>query len=151
MIFLRFLKIRKKINSEMQLLIICDKNMRRLMGSRIIESAAYCNQILLAHLNTNSAQNASVNWITRLLLSILCRPKVILLGGGLSLPRSEAERKPVWFCRRSWWTRQSTVVNFTNILRSAIMPIYLRQKSTNLQFKYRKAAHTVSFTDLDVF
>ncbi len=34
---------------------------RRLMGSRLIESAAYCNQIWLAHLYINSAQNTSVN------------------------------------------------------------------------------------------
>ncbi len=29
---------------------------RRLMGSRVIESAAYCNQILLAQQRINSAQ-----------------------------------------------------------------------------------------------
>ncbi len=55
---------------------------RRLIGSRIIESAAYCNQKLLAHLFLNSTQNTSVNWIIRLLLSLLCWPKVILLSGG---------------------------------------------------------------------
>ncbi len=55
---------------------------RRLMGSRLIESAAYCNQIWLAQLYINSAQNTSVNWIIRLLLSLLCRPKVIPLSGG---------------------------------------------------------------------
>ena len=55
---------------------------RRLIGSRIIESAAYCNQKLLAHLYLNSTQNTSVNWIIRLLLSLVCRPKVILLSGG---------------------------------------------------------------------
>jgi hypothetical protein len=32
----------------------------RLIGSRIIESAAYCNQKLLAHLYLNSKQNTSV-------------------------------------------------------------------------------------------
>ncbi len=52
------------------------------MGSRLIESAAYCNQIWLAQLYINSAQNTSVNWNIRLLLSLLCRPKVILLSGG---------------------------------------------------------------------
>ena len=31
-------------------------------------------------------------------------------------------------------------VNFTTILRAAFVPIYLRQKSTNLKCKYRKAA-----------
>ncbi len=30
----------------------------------------------------NSAQNTSVNWIIRLLLALLCWPKVILLSGG---------------------------------------------------------------------
>ncbi len=54
----------------------------RLIGSRIIEPAAYCNQKLLAHLYLNSTQNTSVNWIIRLLLSLLCWPKVILLSGG---------------------------------------------------------------------
>jgi hypothetical protein len=34
---------------------------RRLIGSRIIESAAYCNQKLLAHLYLNSTQNTLVN------------------------------------------------------------------------------------------
>ncbi len=33
---------------------------RRLMGSRLIESAAYCNQILLAQQFINSAQNTSI-------------------------------------------------------------------------------------------
>ena len=33
-----------------------------------------------------------------------------------------------------------SLVNFTNILRTAFAPISLRQKSTNLQYKYRKAA-----------
>jgi hypothetical protein len=57
-------------------------NARRLIGSRIIESAAYCNQKLLEHLYLNRTQNTSVNWIIRLLLSLLCWPKVILLSGG---------------------------------------------------------------------
>jgi hypothetical protein len=47
---------------------------RRLMGSRIIESTAYCNHISLAQSYINRAQNTSVNWIIRLLLSILGRP-----------------------------------------------------------------------------
>ncbi len=55
---------------------------RRLMGSQLIESAAYCNQILLAQQYINSAQNTSVNWIIWLLLSLLSPPKVILLSGG---------------------------------------------------------------------
>ncbi len=52
------------------------------MGSRIIESAAYCNHISRAQVYINRAQNTLVNWIIRLLLSLLCRPKVILLSGG---------------------------------------------------------------------
>ncbi len=55
---------------------------RRLIGSRIVESAAYCNHKLLALLHLNSTQTTSVNWIIRLLLSLLCWPKVILLSGG---------------------------------------------------------------------
>ena len=55
---------------------------RRLIGSRIIESAAYCNQMLLVPLYLNSTQKPSVNWIIRLMLSLLCWPKVILLSGG---------------------------------------------------------------------
>jgi hypothetical protein len=31
------------------------------------------------------------------------------------------------------------VVNFTNILQAAYAPIFLRQKSTNLKSKYKKA------------
>jgi hypothetical protein len=34
---------------------------RRFMGSRIIESAAYCNQILLAELQIDIAQNTLIN------------------------------------------------------------------------------------------
>ena len=54
----------------------------RLIGSWIIESAAYWNQILLVPLYLNSAQKTSVNWIIWLLLSLLCWPKLILLSGG---------------------------------------------------------------------
>ncbi len=36
-------------------------NARRLMGSQIIESDTYCNQILLAQLYLKGAQKASVN------------------------------------------------------------------------------------------
>ncbi len=60
----------------------CKYSVRRLIGSRIIESAAYCNQIMLFPLYLNSTQKTLVNWIIRLLLSILCWPKVILLSGG---------------------------------------------------------------------
>ncbi len=66
---------------------------RRLIGSRIIESAAYCNQKLLAHLYLNSTQNPSVNWIIRLLLSLLCWPKVSLLSGGHCITRIVKRRK----------------------------------------------------------
>jgi hypothetical protein len=55
---------------------------RRLIGSRIKESAAYCNQKLLAYLYLDSVQNTSANWIIRLLLLPLCWPKVIILSGG---------------------------------------------------------------------
>ncbi len=55
---------------------------RRLMGSQLIESAAYCNQTWLAKLYINSAQNTLVNWIIQLLVSILCQPKVIPLSDG---------------------------------------------------------------------
>ncbi len=54
---------------------------RHLIGSRIIESVAYCNQNFLVHLYLNSTQHTSVNCIILLLLSVLCRPKVILLSG----------------------------------------------------------------------
>jgi hypothetical protein len=53
------------------------------MGSLLIESAAYSNQILLAKSYLNNAQNTLVNRIIRLLLSLLFRPYVILLSGGL--------------------------------------------------------------------
>ncbi len=36
---------------------------RCLIGSRIIECAAYCNQKLLTYLYLNSTQNTSFNWI----------------------------------------------------------------------------------------
>ena len=54
----------------------------RLIGSRIIESAAYSNQILLVQSYPNSAHKTSVNWIIRLMLSLLCWPKMILLSSG---------------------------------------------------------------------
>ena len=53
----------------------------RLIGSRIIESAAYCYQILVP-VYLSSEQSTSINWIIRLLSSLLCLPKVILLSGG---------------------------------------------------------------------
>ncbi len=34
-------------------------------------------------------------------------------------------------------------VNFTNILRAAFAPIFLRQKTTNLKCKSKKAAHKI--------
>ncbi len=45
---------------------------RRLIGPHIIVSAAYCNQIQLDPLSINCTQNTLVNWIIRLLLSLLC-------------------------------------------------------------------------------
>jgi len=50
------------------------KHIRGFIRSPLIESAAYCNQILLVPLYLNSAQNALVNWIIGLLLSLLCWP-----------------------------------------------------------------------------
>ena len=55
---------------------------RRLIRSWIIESATYCNQMLLFPLFLNSKQKMSDNWINWLLWSLLCWPKVILLCGG---------------------------------------------------------------------
>ncbi len=55
-------------------------NARHLIGSRILKSAAYWK--LLAQLYLNSTQNTSLNWIIRILLSLLCWPKMILLSGG---------------------------------------------------------------------
>jgi hypothetical protein len=55
---------------------------RRFIESRTIESAAYCDQNFQILLNLNSKQKMLVNWIIRLLLSLLCRPKVIILSGG---------------------------------------------------------------------
>jgi len=43
-------------------LLFSQYSARRLIGSRIIESAAYSNQILMAPLYFNSTQNTSVNW-----------------------------------------------------------------------------------------
>ena len=54
----------------------------RLIWSRIIESAAYCIQILLVRLYPNSTQKGRLNWISQVLLPLLCWPKVILLCGG---------------------------------------------------------------------
>ena len=56
----------------------------RLIGSLVIESADYCNHTLLApnKLYQNSAHKRLGIWIIRLMLSLLCWPKVILLSGG---------------------------------------------------------------------
>ncbi len=54
---------------------------RRLIGSRIIESANHRNNKLLVSLFLSNMQN-TVNWISRLLLSLLYWPEVILLSGG---------------------------------------------------------------------
>ena len=67
---------------SMGLQITHGSKLSRLIGSRIIESAAYCNQILLVSLYLNSTQNTSFNWIIWLLLSLLCWPEVILLSDG---------------------------------------------------------------------
>ena len=44
---------------------------------------------------------------------------------------------------------QRPVVNYTNVLRATFAPISLRQKRTNLQCKYRKAAQNISFQKAD--
>ena len=54
----------------------------RSIRSRIIESAAFCNQIFHVPLYINSTQNSWFSWIVRLLLSLLCWPKTILLSSG---------------------------------------------------------------------
>ncbi len=83
--FQGIIKITSQGIVDYNILIIDCYSARRLTGSRIIESAAYCNQTMQAHLYLNSTQNMSVNWIIRLLLSLLCWPKVILLCGGTVL------------------------------------------------------------------
>ncbi len=52
------------------------------IGSQLKVSAAHCDQILLIPLYLKRAQNTSIIWIIRLLLSLKYRPKVILLRGG---------------------------------------------------------------------
>ncbi len=64
---------------------------RRLIGWRIIESAAHCNHKLLALLYLISTQNTSVNWIFWILLSLFCWSKVILISGG------HCSKKKIWF------------------------------------------------------
>jgi hypothetical protein len=83
--YIIFFYVEWKINInlyKMCQLILMYYSALRLMGSRIIESAAYWNQILLTQLYIDKAQNKSVNWISRLLLSLLCWSEVILLSGG---------------------------------------------------------------------
>jgi hypothetical protein len=81
----------------------CYYSVRRLIGSRIIESSAYCNQIFLVPLYLNSTQNTSVNWISWLLLSFLCWPKVILLSGGhCSLKKEFTKDINCWKLRYTW-------------------------------------------------
>jgi hypothetical protein len=96
-------------------------NARRLIGSRIIESAAYCNQKLLAHLYLNSTQNTSLNWIIRLLLSLLCWLKVILLSGGhcISIYLKESASLEIKFCvdqvEGPWHYSNVTVTTYSPI------------------------------------
>jgi len=65
----------------------------RLTGLQTTESAAYSNHKLMALLYLNSTQNTSVNWIIRLLLSLSCWSKVILLSDGHCM---------LSFCRTMW-------------------------------------------------
>ncbi len=66
---------------KLKVVFVCRYSVRRLIGSLIIESAIYCNQILLVPVYLNMYIKTSVNWIIRLLLSLLCRHKVILISG----------------------------------------------------------------------
>ena len=75
------------------------------IGSRLIESAAYCNQILLVVLYLSSTQK-TINFIVRLMLSLLCWPKLILLSGGHWINISKylvgsfcLKCSLLWFCR----------------------------------------------------
>ena len=99
----------------------------RLIGSRILESVAYCNQILLAPLYLNSTQNTLVNWIIGLLLSLQCWPKVILLSGGHYLQFKTGFRVITWWpsdkmskqrskcpTSTSWQARPSCLRNIWN-------------------------------------
>ncbi len=96
---------------------------RRLIGSRILESVAYFNQKLQAHLYLNSTQNTSVNWIIRLLLSLFFWPKVILLSGGHCSWRKIwtifvlywKNHLKIWYKRRqqgTQWQRNLKIVSY---------------------------------------
>jgi hypothetical protein len=63
------LDYRKKLfkNSDSQISNQRDYSARRLIGSQIIESAAYCNQIFLVQFCLNGKQNTSDNLIIWLL------------------------------------------------------------------------------------
>ncbi len=75
---------------------------RLLIWSRVIESATNCNQTLLSLLNLNSTQNTLVNWIIRLFVSLLGRPKVIIFSGGQCIcwwGRGFEKFNVIWY----WW------------------------------------------------
>jgi len=80
----------------------------RLIGSRIIESVAYCNQIMLVPLYLQRKQNMLGNWIISLLLSLLGWPKVILLSGHNVLIFSKGPLN----CRNFWVVREYLLFDF---------------------------------------
>jgi hypothetical protein len=68
-----------------------------------------------------------------------------VLVGGFTVPTpgpfesgGKKEKKMFVCCHRE--KKRNSGVNFTNILSAAFATLYLRQKSTNLKCKYKKAA-----------
>ena len=51
------------------------------MSSRLMLSAAYCNQISRAHFTQKSTEESSVDAVILLMLSSPCSPKMITLNG----------------------------------------------------------------------
>ncbi len=90
--------------------LISKYSARRLIGSRLTESAAYCKQKMIAHLYPNSTQNTSVNWIIRLLLSLFWCPKVILSSGEHCTSKSLCFLKYVSERRKFQATYNETIV-----------------------------------------
>ena len=107
------------------------------IGSRIIESAAYCNHILLVPLYLNSLHKTSVNWIIRLVLSLLCRPKVILLSGRHSTSSCMVHMARILFSMAwGWGTRTPSL--FRTI--PMVPPVYKTRTWT-----IKKNEHSIFF------